>query len=168
MVFRRLRRKGLLTLWGTPFRRVTLATHARSYMHLRMFSRIGETFSLSRLAKRQISAILRIVPKLTAEMPNAACGLDAGRRHHWSVGRVTPGRRRTRAGIRSTRMPAFFYRRISIRMTMTITMTVIRMDTGLHLLARNGRLGCDQRRTRHSAVSALNIARKTTNASQNI
>jgi len=39
-----------------------------------MFSRIGETFSLSRLAKRQISAILRIVPKLTAEMPNAACG----------------------------------------------------------------------------------------------
>lgn len=44
-------------------------------MHLRMFSCIGETFSLSRLAKRQISAILRIVPKLTAEMPNAACGL---------------------------------------------------------------------------------------------
>ena len=49
------------------------------------------------------------------------------------------------AGIRITRMPAFFYRRISIRMTMTITMTAIKMLIGLHLLSRPSRdVGYDQ------------------------
>ena len=79
------------------------------------------------LAKRKIGAILRTVSKLTAEMPHAACGLDACRGHHWSVGQVTPGWRRERRHS-VLRMPAFFcYRRNSIRITMTITMTAIRM-----------------------------------------
>ena len=59
------------------------------------------------LAKRKTGAILRTVSKLTAEMPHAACGLDACRGHHWSVGQVTPGWRRERRHS-VLRMPAFF------------------------------------------------------------
>ena len=42
-------------------------------------------------------------------------------------------------------MPAFFYRRISIRMMMTIAMTAIQMLIGFHLLSRPSRdLGYNQ------------------------
>ena len=98
-----------------------------------------------RLAKVVFRGILRTVSKLTAEMPMRYAWYDACRKHHRSVETNDAWWRPLTQAPGPTRMPAFFYRRISIRMIMTIAMTAIQMPIGFHLLSRPSRdLGCGQ------------------------
>ena len=112
------------------------------------------------LAKVVFRGILRVVSKLTAEMPmRYACRTHVA----YVIGQL---RQMTHGGVFSrrhpvfTRMPAFFYRRISIRMIITIAMTAIQMPIGFHLLSRPSRdTGLRPMTQRHSAVSKGNILR---------
>ena len=112
------------------------------------------------LAKVVFRGILRAVSKLTAEMPMRYAWYDACRKHHRSVETNDAWWRLFTQAPGPTRMPAFFYRRISIRMIMTIAMTAIPMPIGFHLLSRPSRdTGLRPMTQRHSAVSKGNILR---------